>query len=368
MSLALIVGSAPSPVVGQRAVAQQAVAQQAVAQQAVAQQAAAETLVGKGSVAELPVAELPVAEPAVVGAVIEEPPASSLGDRIFLVSTRHLTSDVRCADLAEVSLRIWQLRAGCTVPIDLPTYKSLLQPGRPVVIYVHGNRMPVEDAVARGNQVRCNIKRRMRTSGVDWVYFSWPSEKTSIGISDFREKADRTDVQGLYLAALLRTHVRAATPLTMVGYSFGARVITGSLHALAGGTLAGRSLPDDPIVGADIRVGLIAAAIESMWLTRRGYHGQATQNMNRLALLYNRRDAVLKRYWLLERVRQRTALGYSGPTRFATRVDGSRLPVRSRDCSPSVRLRHAELDYYGARCRAGCDLAQLIDETQTLAP
>ncbi len=328
--------------------------------------AMAEPAAGETIVVEPPLVR--AAETERAATVLETPPPTGRADRIFLVSTRHLTSDVRCADLEQTRFRVWHLQTNGAIPIDPASYQALLQPGRPVVIYVHGNRMPAGEAVARGNRVRCNIKRRMRTTGVDWIYFSWPSEKTSIGISDFREKADRADVQGLYLASLLRTHVEAATPLTMVGYSFGARVITGSLHALAGGTLAGRSLPDEPIVAANVRVGLIAAAIESMWLSQRGYHGLATNNMNRLVLLYNRRDAVLKRYWLLERVRQRTALGYSGPTRFAPRVDGTRLPVRSRDCSPSVRLRHAELDYYGARCRAGCDLAQLIDESQTLQP
>lgn len=325
-----------------------------------------------------PVAENPTdaadrptaASDAVDGTVVTlmQQPTRWGADRIFLVSTRHLTTKTRCASLDHIAFRIWQLDSGCPVPLDLATYKSLLQPGRPVVFYVHGNRMPADELVPRGNQVRHRIDARMRTDGVDWIFFSWPSEQTSIGVRDFREKAERSDLQGLYLASLLKTHVERGTPLTMVGYSFGARVITGSLHALAGGPLGGRRLPGAPVAGANVRVGLVAAAIESNWLAGCGYHGLATKNMNRLVLLYNRRDAVLKRYWLLEKVRQDTALGYSGPTCFAPRVDGSRLPVRSRDCSPSVRLRHAELDYYGTRCNAGCDMAQLIDESQSAQP
>ena len=65
--------------------------------------------------------------------------------------------------------------------------------------------------------------------------------------------------------------------------------------------------------------------------------------MNRLTLLYNRRDAILKRYWLIDRVQGRLALGYTGPRSFAPRADGSTLPVISRDCSNAIGVKHDEL-------------------------
>lgn len=289
---------------------------------------------------------------------------SCSSDRIFLVSTRHLCHDACRAGFENVPLRIWRIDGGSAESLEIPEYHASLQPGRPVVIYVHGNRMPADELVARASSVRHKIDCRLDRP-VDWVYFSWPSQRTALGVRDFREKADRCDAQGLYLATFLRHHVEAGVPLAMIGYSFGSRVVTGSLHALGGGMLGGRRLNQPPITGANVRVALVAAAIESTWLGSGGYHGQATKNMDRLMLLYNQRDAVLKRYWLLEKVRQETALGYSGPTCFAPRVDGTRLPVLSRDCSPSVRIRHAELDYYGTRCNAGCDMARMIDGIPT---
>ena len=282
-------------------------------------------------------------------------------DRTFVVSTRHLCTDVCRVCVNRVPFQIWQLDCRSSTRIDWNEYQTLLRPERPVVIYVHGNRMPADELVQRATKVRQYIRRRLHLSGVDWVYFSWPSERSGIGIRDVREKADRCDAEGLYLAKFLRPHVQASVPLAMIGYSFGARVVTGSLHALAGGCLGGRRLPEEGLTGANVRVALIAAAIESTWLAGNGYHGRATKNMDELMLLYNRRDAVLKRYWLIEKVRRETALGYSGPTHFAPRVDGTRLPVFSRDCSPSVRIRHAELDYYGTRCNAGGDMARLIN-------
>ena len=61
----------------------------------------------------------------------------------------------------------------------------------------------------------------------------------------------------------------------MIGYSFGGRVVTGSLHALAGGPLGRRVLHGSTVTGANIDVGLVAPAIEDDWLGTGQYHGNA---------------------------------------------------------------------------------------------
>ncbi|MCO8121493.1 hypothetical protein NHH03_07075 [Stieleria sp. TO1_6] len=299
--------------------------------------------------------------------VLENADTVAVQDRVFLLSTRHLTSNACCATLEQPDYRMWQIECGRANPIDVMDYQASLSAARQVVIYVHGNRMPADDLMSRATIVRRRIDCARNGGAIDWVVYSWPSAREYGLLRDFREKADRCDAQGLYLASFLRLHAQAAVPTVVIGYSFGARVATGALHALAGGPLSGRTLQGPPLVGANIRVGLVAPAIESNWLTAKGYHGQATQNMEQLLLLYNRRDIVLKQYWLIEKVRRETALGFSGPTRFAARMDGSPLPVLSRDCSPSVKLRHSELDYYKDPCSAGRDMARLIDEARNLS-
>jgi hypothetical protein len=281
-------------------------------------------------------------------------------DRVYLLSTRHLTYDACRAPLQHVPFRMWQVSCESSQCINPDDYQSSISIERPVVFYIHGNRMSSDEVVCRALTVRREIRSRCGTGAIDWVIFSWPSEREPGALRDFREKADRCDAQGLYLASFMRKHVEASIPIAMIGYSFGARVATGALHALAGGTLSGRRLPESPVTGANVRIGLVAPAIESNWLCGNGYHRRATKNMERLLLLYNRRDVVLKRYWLIEKVRRETALGFSGPSCFASRADGTRLPVRSRDCSPSVKLRHSELDYYQKGCNAGCDMSRLI--------
>lgn len=286
-------------------------------------------------------------------------------DRLWLISTRQITSSACRANLDHPSFSVSRLsRCGRCQESSLDEYFGALESTRPIVVYAHGNRLSACDAIKRAVGVYRHTIARRRGGPVDWVVFSWPSAKQGMLIHDFREKAQRTDAQGLYLAWLLRKHSNAALPTALIGYSFGGRVVTGALHALAGGRLGGRALPGEPVTGANFDAGLVAPAIESDWMAARGYHGHATKNLDRLVLLYNRRDAVLKRYWLIDRMKSSVALGYTGPKSFARRVDGTKLSVRSRDCAQFVGLRHDEVDYYTSRCSAGKEMAALIDDIQ----
>jgi hypothetical protein len=259
-------------------------------------------------------------------------------------------------------LAIFRLQK-CARPtrVTLDEYLHTLSDRRSAVIYIHGNRISNEVAIDRGFDIHQRINCS-RARPIDWVIWSWPSEKEGMLTHDARIKAARTDGQGLYLGWLLRRHFEHDIRTTLVAYSFGGRIVTGALHAVAGGELAGQKLSGEPVVGAPFAAGLVAPAVDSHWLTDHGYHRLATQNLDRLVLMYNRRDAVLKRYWLIDRVRGRMAMGYVGPTKFAARHDGSRLPVRSRDCSPTIGFQHDELDYYHKSCNAGSEMARLIDE------
>ncbi len=286
-------------------------------------------------------------------------------DRLWLINTRRITSLPCRVDLDRPALDIRRLdNEGELSPATLEEYVNAVNESRSVVIYVHGNRMQPHHAMFRGISIYRKCTDCQKSGPIDWVIWSWPSEQTGILTHDIREKADRTDAQGLYLAWLLRQHMAPSISTTLIGYSFGGRVVTGALHALAGGALGGRQLDGPTITGMSFGAGLIAPAIDRHWLTQHGYHSMATQNMSRMVLLYNHRDVVLKRYWLVDKVRGQMALGYSGPTEFGPRADGSRLPVRSRDCSQYIGPAHDELDYYVKGCRAGSEMASLIDDIE----
>ena len=282
-------------------------------------------------------------------------------DRIWLISTRHLSSDACRANLYNPSPVVCRLdRCGRTRRSSMPEFYSLRSANRPTVIYVHGNRTSASVAIRRGLTIHRYIARHRGPQPIDWVIWSWPSEQHGLPVRDAREKAKRTDAHGMYLALFLRDNFTGGAPPTMIGYSFGGRMVTGSLHALAGGPLGGRRLPGPALTGAGIRAGLVAPAIESNWLLPNGYHGKATQNLNQMVLMYNHRDSVLKRYWLLDRVRGSMALGYSGPRTFGPRFDGSRLPVIARDFAKVIGNHHDELDYYQKDYRASSEMARLI--------
>lgn len=295
------------------------------------------------------------------------------GDRLWLISTRHLSRPACSAVLDPPRLKVWQLDScGRMFPSALETYLSQRRPDRTTVMYVHGNRMnTTHDAIRRSLNVHRATKRSRTCVGgtsIDWVVWSWPSEKQGLLLGDVRVKASRADTQGLYLAWLLREQINLGQPTSMIGYSFGARVVTGALHALAGGSLGRRVLPGESVAGANIPIGLVAPAIDRNWLATGGYHDRATRNLNSVGLLYNRRDMVLKNYWRLDRIRNADALGYSGPRNFAPRFDGTRLPVVSRDCAPIVGRRHDEMDYYASRCGGGRMMAEVIAKPLRIHP
>lgn len=285
------------------------------------------------------------------------------GDRFWLINTRSISSSTCRMNLNEPNFRIERLdRCGRRQASSLEDYLSSMDSNRPRIIYIHGNRRDAPTAISQGLFVyRQLASNRPSDQPFDWVIWSWPSDAGSILLLDVREKAKRTNAQGLYAAWLLREHHLRAQPTGMIGFSFGARVVSGALHALAGGSIAGRTIGTPPIRGADIDVGFLAPAVDSTWMMSRGHHGLATQNTNRLVVLYNQRDFALKYFKLISRVPGSEALGYTGPRCFAPRYDGTQLPIRSRDCSTTVGNHHSEKRYYEHACYAGREMASLID-------
>ncbi|WP_145352808.1 hypothetical protein [Roseimaritima multifibrata] len=284
-----------------------------------------------------------------------------LEDSTYVLSTRHLASQCGCIDLQRPNLRVSQLDScGRATGADLEDCLSA-PPGTLLVIYVHGNRMESCDLVGRALDVRRQVlaRRYDRSTPVRWLVWSWPSEQQGILLDDARLKARRADAQSLYLAWFVRELSARGHRPQFIAYSFGARVVTGSLHALAGGSIAGFGLPGEKYQGLDAAVGLVAPAIGEDWLCTNGQHGLATTNLRHLTVLYNQRDAILKRYPLLDPGSE--ALGYLGPRGFAPRLDGSRLPVEFRNCSHTVGRRHAEEDYYRGSCNAGRTMAKMLE-------
>ena len=80
-----------------------------------------------------------------------------------------------------------------------------------------------------------------------------------------------------------------------MGYSFGARISTGTLHLLGGGSINGRSLPLEPAPNrAPRRAVLLAAAVGRDALAPGHRHSdRRLGQVDRMVITVNPRDRVL---------------------------------------------------------------------------
>lgn len=303
----------------------------------------------------------PLAEP-----TVEINPSTQVSaDELWMVNTRCITSEACRADLLNPTFSTSVYDGGShLVKSDLETLVNLAVADQDTVniIYVHGNNFEANEVMERAwfvyQRIRCS--RRLGTP-IRFIVWSWPSQPETSPLKDVRLKAARTDAQGLYLALFLRQIAPAARPITLIGYSFGGRVVTGSLHALAGGSLGGRVIPGQHLTGLEAHVGLVAPALDNDWLMSGQYHGRATKNTHRISLMYNPRDQILRRYWILDPRDWPRALGQSGGMRFGTGVDGKPVVIKCYNCSRTIGRRHEEEDYYSSTCGAGRVMAELVE-------
>lgn len=210
------------------------------------------------------------------------------------------------------------------------------------VVYVHGNRQRDCDAREQGVAVYRQLRRCCPTScPIRFVIWSWPSEPIPASyriVRDVRVKYGRTATQSYLLARWLE---RACpdTRLSLIGYSYGARVIVGALHLLGGGCLEGRGLPGGCCHTHCLNVVLWAAATENAWLSAGFPHQCALRVVDQMLITVNRHDPVLRRFRrCILRARHR-ALGLTG-TRGALCCCGGCGSIDELDVTCLVGRRH----------------------------
>lgn len=178
------------------------------------------------------------------------------------------------------------------------------------VMYVHGNRIDYQGSLRDGLETYFELIGRLdEERPVRFVIWSWPSDQIKGPLNDIRAKAARTNDEG-YLLATFVAGIRSDVPTGLVGYSFGARVITGGLHLLGGGTLCGRVVADGE--RPPLRVALWAAAVHNDWLLPGRTHGRALPLADAWYITINACDPVLQRYHFIEKCGDPVALGQAG--------------------------------------------------------
>lgn len=265
-----------------------------------------------------------------------------VGDSSFMRKNLRFETFAICDDAGD---RRWQ-------PLDLDGFLSF-DPSVTTIIFVHGNQIAPGDAKNEGLATyRTIILHGCDAPRIRFVIYSWPSSKVGGLLYDVREKAARTEPSGYHLAWLL-DQMPVETPIGLVGFSFGARIITGGLHILAGGSLGGTCVLSDHVHPnrAPMNVVLMAAALNSYWLAEGEHHGLAMTEVSRMLLINNCEDRAMRYYDMITPgPGGPQALGLCGPTRISPQSAGK---ILNRDVSNYVGPEHEYLRYLCAPGDAG---------------
>jgi hypothetical protein len=265
-------------------------------------------------------------------------------DEVWVISSRHLGWP--CEEVAtQPALKYWRWDCDKNNWRKVAAARFFETDSATVVtfFYVHGNRVDSWQAIDLGWYTYDSIVTRGDDARpVRYVIWSWPSTEIQGQLKDLRYKAARTDAEGYYLGWVL-AQIREDVPVSLMGFSFGARVITGSMHLAGGGELGGQQLVHGGAGKRRMRCVLMAGALHNYWLSPNCYHGRATRANDRMLILANSCDKILQKYHWLFKGEDPAALGVTG---LAWRDDTGR--IAEFDCAPAVGETHDSLMYLDA--------------------
>jgi len=250
-----------------------------------------------------------VAERAAASEAVADAPAQQM----WLLSTRQAP---RSGNLEAAGEKIKYWRHTDNPRWEPASAKDLIQqsdPDAPTIVFIHGNRSNLNDAVCAGWPVYRQLQRCGEGHPFTFVIWAWPSDRAGRGPRDDAQiKACYSDAQSYYLADWL-DQLGPDRSVNLIGHSFGARIVTGALHLLGGGQVAGRSLTPEPDrAHGPLQALLVAAALDADWLLPSRRNGLALSQVDRLLMTKNPRDPVLKWYPLMRHRGGPEALGFVG--------------------------------------------------------
>ena len=176
----------------------------------------------------------------------------------------------------------------------------------PTTIFIHGNRTDKSRSIQVGYEIYQQLKAIFKED-FHFVIWSWPSDIIPGPRKDAQLKAKYCDTQAYYLATYLQL---TGDKTTLVGHSFGARIIAGAIQLVAGGEIAGRQLPIQDQRARNLV--LLAAAIDDQSFNPGHMYDLVSENAN-LVVTCNRYDPVLKLYPKMFQPPGPPAMGLYGP-------------------------------------------------------
>jgi hypothetical protein len=238
--------------------------------------------------------------------------------QVWLVSTRDPGHCTASDDAAE-AIRYWRLNDDCGWSSANAEEFGGEAPASPTVVFIHGNQTDADEAVSKGLYAYEAICAETGGRPFRYVIWSWPADRLCRRHrGDAQLKAAYSDVESYYLATWLHS-LRPEVKVSLVGHSFGPRIITGALHMLAGGEVAGQKLPDDTVRAwtgkkrNPLRAVLLAPADDCDALAPDGRNGLAISLLDEVLVTRNGCDRKLRWYSHLYGRGGPDALGLVGP-------------------------------------------------------
>ncbi len=274
------------------------------------------------------------------------------GGEVWEISTRHLPcSACRVANPIPFEVHHW---SGCRWErrtIEEATGATSVNGIVPLtIIYVHGNFMERDNARERVRIINSHLNR-CSSEPYRLLMLSWPSQRDNRIIQDTRQNAQCADAEAYYLASLLQMVTATSERVSLLGFSFGARTVTGALHLDGGGTLPGTPILPPSGPHAPYRVSLVAPAVDRDWLQANGRHRNAMNSVDQLVNLYNSKDPILRRFRFIDSIASPIAAGFAGfegvanPRSTEPLIGSDR--IKQYDCGKQIGSTHSERDYYG---------------------
>ncbi len=262
---------------------------------------------------------------------------------VWVASTRRLPGICRRPERAGIDVE--RLSGGDRGRWERASVDDLLAPGRPLVVFVHGNRYAAAEAKSEGVRFARLVASACPDAGpVRTVVFSWPSDQQGVLLRDVRAKYARAHADGHYLAWLLG-RVEPERPVAIVGFSFGALV---GLEALQDLEAADRDagIPAS-WTGRPGRTNLVfvAPAVRCDALAPRGPYRAAVTGIDRLTVVANSADCALAFFPSVDRVTRAEALGTTAMPRRWLPPD---LEYSAVDAAAIVGPQHSLALYLGS--------------------
>jgi hypothetical protein len=227
-------------------------------------------------------------------------------DQVWLVSTRHLGCNVAY----QPTFQVWRYQQGWWQPSSEAEFLASDSADTVTPIYVHGNRIDAALAGQYGLQVYFELVGKLEVEPpARFVIWSWPADQIKGPLNDVRSKAARSDYDAFYLAHFL-SRMQPDVRVGVIGFSFGARIASGAMHLLGGGSMFGYGVPASP--DRPIRVVMWAAAEHSHWYQSGQFHAQALAAAEAWYITVNCCDPVLARYRWIDKCSNPCAVGFSG--------------------------------------------------------